>query len=161
MFPFVRAQATGSPHEIAIMRAREELIVKTCMLRATFRILPDGQWGADLTSGMIAFETSTHLVSGCIQVIGTLSPAGVWRWSWDDGAIPGRLTDHAIAVRRFGMRHSIATLIAGRVEANEAEAWDNAALAMHLSGASGVHGGRNDGSVMFMTFDDVASRTLG
>lgn len=161
MFPFVRAQATGSPYEIAIIRAREELMLKTDLLRETFNLNPEGQWGADLASGMIAFETSTHLISGCVQVVGSLSAAGIWRWAWDDGAIPGCLTGHAIAVRSFGMRHGVSALVAGRVEADEAEAWDHAALAMHLAGASGVHRGTEGGSMLFMTFDDVASRVLG
>lgn len=155
-----RLRPTSDPYELALARGREEMGIKNGILDGAFGIGSGGFWGADLEKGEIRFDMPDGIVvTAPMQVIGTLdTDAGTWLWGWNHPSVPEPLSKHAEAVRSFGLEHGVERLTTRIVEAEEKDAWDFTALALHLSGAQGAYRGPAGATLVMMTFDAVTAR---
>jgi hypothetical protein len=116
------------------------------------------RWDADLDLGVIRFSNADGFkVTGQVQVVGTYDTEdGSWLWGWDHPSVPEPLAQAAELARQFGEMHGLGRYKIRMVRCTEDHAAEFAAVALHLSGGTGVYRGPfGDASFMYMTFRDV------
>ena len=143
-----------APYSEAIAVAREEMGDKNAALAQKYQ-LDKAAWNVDQETGTIAFTVpgKKPLVAK-VQIICTYNPAdGTLLWGWANDHVQAPLKKAALALKAYGEKHGIDVMTAPKIECEEADCWDFAALALHLTSASGVYRGPTGGPLVFMTFD--------
>lgn len=160
-----RKPVEPSSYDMALARGREDIQLKTALQMSAFGLGEGGggPWAADLDAGTITLETTRGFVLNApVQVIGTLDTTNSsWLWGWDHPSVPEPQAEHARIVRDFGAAHGIDRLTTRMIEVNEGEAWDLAALALHLAGAQGAYRGPAGTTLVFMTYGTITVTRQG
>ena len=75
---------------------------------------------------------------------------------WDHPSVPPELAEHAELARAFGEAHGLPEYSNRKVECDDMRAWEFAAVAMRLGGASGTYRGQaSETACVWMTFGAV------
>lgn len=158
---FNRLFGKGKPRESSDFRqtldqSMEELRLKTEAHDGAWR-LGEADWNVDQDVGTIIFTRPDGITATCpVQIIGTYNTDdGTWLWGWEHPSVVPALQDHAKQVRAYGQKHGISRLTTQKLECEEDEAWEFAALACKLCGAQGAYRGPAGSALIFMTFGDV------
>lgn len=144
--------------ELVFARAKADIALKTDIFQHTV-----GQeafdWSVDLDKGAIEFAAASYIASAPVQVIGTYnSRDGTFLWGWDHPSIPESRRNDAKLARQFGELHGLSQYTTRKVTCTEAEAWQFAAVASYLSGATGTYRGKSGTTLIYMTFGPVTVR---
>jgi hypothetical protein len=117
----------------------------------------DERWDADLDTGRIAFTFSNGTVATAnLQIVGTYDTAdGTFLWGWDHPSVPEPLSKHAELAHVWGTENRVEDFTVRKVSCTERRAWEFAAVASRLGGASGVYRGPSGSALVFMTFGTV------
>jgi hypothetical protein len=139
-----------------VERSIEELRLKTAAHDGVWR-LGEAAWSVDQDTGVIVFKCSDGITATCpVQIIGTYNTDdGTWLWGWDHPSVVPALQDHAKQVRDYGRQHGVERLTRQKLQCDEAEAWEFAALACMLCNAQGAYRGPAGPALVFMTFGAV------
>lgn len=143
--------------ELTFARAAEEMRLKTEAAMGMWGLGQGGDWGADLETGIITFNTAKgYRVTAPLQIVGTLDTTdGSWLWGWDHPSAPPPIDAHAQLARDFGERHGLARFTTRQIAASEEDAWTFTAVACHLAGAQGGYRGPAGSTLVFMTYGTV------
>lgn len=137
-------------------RCMAELRLKSEAHAASWGLGSTDWWNLDQEDGRLIFTSEEIVAAAPAQIIGTYSTqSGTFLWAWDHPSVLPPLQEHARQVREFGERHDIAPLTTRKLECDEADAWEFAALACHLCGAQGAYRGPAGPALVFMTFGEV------
>jgi len=150
LFGRTEAQAT-------IAKSMEELRLKQATNSSVWGLGSTERWDADLEQGIIHFSGNDGtIVSAPVQVIGTLNSAdGTWLWGWDHPSVKEPLAHAAMLCRSFGERHGLRRFTERKIACSEDEAWEQTAVALHLSEGQGPYRGPAGSTLVFMTFGEI------
>ena len=136
-------------------RSMEELRLKTAAHDAAWK-LGSADWAVDQDTGLITFTVKKVTATAPAQIIGTFNTLDdTWLWGWDHPSVDEAMGEQARQLHDFGQKHGIAALTTRKLECDENEAWEFAALACHLCGAQGAYRGPAGTALVFLTFGDV------
>lgn len=116
------------------------------------------RWSVDMDEGLIRFVLPDGMhASAPVQIVGTTnSDDGSFLWGWDHPSVPPELAEHAELARAFGEAHGLPEYSNRKVECDDMRAWEFAAVAMRLGGASGTYRGQaSETASVWMTFGAV------
>ena len=116
------------------------------------------RWSVDMDEGLIRFVLPDGMhASAPVQIVGTTnSDDGSFLWGWDHPSVPPELAEHAELARAFGEAHGLPEYSNRKVECDDMRAWEFAAVAMRLGGASGTYRGQaSETACVWMTFGAV------
>ncbi len=147
----------GKEAKATIARSMEELRLKQEVNASLWGLGSTERWDADLELGIIHFGGSGGVVvSAPVQVIGTFNTEnGTWLWGWDHPSVREPLAHAARLCRDFGERHRLRRFTERKIVCSENEAWEQTAVALHLSGGEGAYRGPAGSTLVFMTFGEV------
>lgn len=147
----------GKEAQATIARSMDELRLKQKVNASLWGLGSTERWDADLEQGIIHFSgTNGVVVSAPVQVIGTFNTNdGTWLWGWDHPSVKEPLAQAARLCLDFGERHGLCRFTERKITCSESEAWEHAALALHLSGAEGAYRGPAGSTLVLMTFGEV------
>lgn len=140
-----------------LARSMEELRLKQAANSAAWGLGATERWDADLENGFIRFGGRDGInVSAPVQVIGTFNAdTETWLWGWDHPSVKPALAHAARLCRDFGARYGLRRFTERTFACSEADAWEQTALALHLSGGEGAYRGPMGAVRVFMTFGPV------
>ena len=114
------------------------------------------RWSVDMDEGLIRLCCPTAcmprpLSRSSAPPTATTDPS----WGWDHPSVPPELAEHA-ELARFGEAHGLPEYSNRKVECDDMRAWEFAAVAMRLGGASGTYRGQaSETACVWMTFGAV------
>lgn len=160
---FFGSKPAPEPPEFHTLLAQslEELRLKTAAHDGMWH-LGEADWSVNQDEGIIIFTSPNGFTAVCpVQIIGTYNTEdGTWLWGWDHPSIVPALRGHAHQVYAYGKTYKIARLTTRKLNCTEAEAWEFTALACKLCDAQGAYRGPAGATMVFMTYGQVALRTL-
>ncbi|MEL6183168.1 MAG: DUF6882 domain-containing protein [Myxococcota bacterium] len=116
------------------------------------------RWDLDQEQGVLRFSgPDGRIAEAPAQIAGSFNAAnGSWLWAWNNRSIIPELRRSAERVRQFGSERGYEPLTSPRLSVSEEEAWELAALTMHLTKAEGVYRGpASDNLFVFIVFGEV------
>jgi hypothetical protein len=118
--------------------------------------LGGGRWNIDLKTGTIIFTQENRVVTGEIQVIGTLNhEKNTFMWAWEHPSIPKDLSQDSVLVKKWGTANDLPLFIHNPVKCNETLAWEFTAIARNLAKADGAYIGRVPKKSIFVTMKNL------
>lgn len=126
---------------------------------ATWHLDEAEQWSVDMDSGLIVFQLPGGVVATApVQIVGTSnSKDGSFLWGWDHPSVPAELAEHAQLALAFGRAHGLQAYTTRKVDCDDSQAWEFAAVAMRLGEASGTYRAQaSDTAQVWMTFGQVS-----
>ncbi|NNJ27631.1 DUF6882 domain-containing protein [Alienimonas chondri] len=140
----------------------EELETKTELNKA-WGLGTFDRWDLDQQTGEIVFSNADGTTArASAQIIGSFSANdSSWLWAWDNPSIADALKADARTVKAYGEEHGIDRLTTRKWTGTEEGAWEMAAVAAKLCGATGVYRGPAGRSSVFITFGEVDVRNSG
>lgn len=119
--------------------------------------LGEAAWSVDQDTGAIVFTRAGGIMATCpVQIIGTYNMEDrTWLWGWDHPSVALPLQDHAKRVKTYGEQNRVEKLTTRKLQCDEAEAWELAALACKLCNAQGAYRGPAGTALVLMTFGEV------
>lgn len=126
---------------------------------ATWHLDEAEQWSVDMDSGLIVFQLPGGVVASApVQIVGTSnSEDGSFLWGWDHPSVPAELAEHAQLALAFGRAHGLHAYTTRKVDCDDSQAWEFAAVAMRLGEASGTYRAQaSETAHVWMTFGQVS-----
>lgn len=143
--------------QVTIEKSMAELRLKQEVNSSVWGLGSTERWDADLEQGIIFFTGNDGIiVSAPVQVIGTLNTNDeTWLWGWDHPSVKEPLAHAARLCRDFGQRNGLRRFIERKIACSESEAWEQTAVALHLSEGAGAYRGPAGSTLVFMTFGEI------
>jgi hypothetical protein len=134
----------------------EDMIVRLADAHASWGLGTAQQWDLDQRTGVITWTFADRVASAPAQIIGSHNPATEsWLWAWANTSILPEMSRDARAVRDWAVRHEQSALIAPELTADADTAATLTALAVRITGATGLYRGAGGGVVPIITFGQV------
>lgn len=143
---------------VYIAQSVEGMKAATAAHCGSWRLDQAERWSVDMDEGLIRFVLPDGMhASAPVQIVGTTnSDDGSFLWGWDHPSVPPELAEHAELARAFGEAHGLPEYSNRKVECDDMQAWEFAAVAMRLGGASGTYRGQaSETASVWMTFGAV------
>lgn len=137
--PALRAAETGWDE---LVRQSVDYTERTQQaLQERYELSKHERWNVDQDKGELVFSNAgVPAVTARFQFVGSVSlVAGTWLWSWANSSIERQLSKDMEVVRRHGEKHGFKKLTDRKWNAEEADAWEMAAIANYLLKAKGVY----------------------
>jgi len=153
LFKRLLGKGESEAFSLLVRQSEEELGLRTAAHDGAWRI-GEADWYADQEAGTIIFNRSDGIkITAPMQIVGTFNIEDqTWLWGWDHPSVLLPLRKHSQIVREYGEAHGIVRLTTRKIQSNEAEAWQFAALACKLADAQGAYCGPALPARIFMTF---------
>lgn len=151
---------TAQPFDVQafIAQSVEGMSAATSAHCATWHLDDAEQWSVDMDRASIVFQLPGGITATApVQIIGTSNSAdGSFLWGWDHPSVPAELSEHAQLALAFGRAHGLAAYTHRKVQCDDAQAWEFAAVAMRLGDASGTYRAQaSETAQVWMTFGQV------
>lgn len=135
----------------------EELRLKTSAHQAGFGLGTFERWDIDQDIGDLVFSNADGFTAVApAQIIGSYNANdGTWLWAWANPSVVEALQADALKLKAYGEEHGIEKLTKPKWSGTEDDAWEMAALAVHLCEQQGAYRGPAGSTYIFMTFGEV------
>jgi hypothetical protein len=134
----------------------EELAFQTKAHTAMWGLGSESSWKFDQESGLLTWSFPQRVVMAPAGIVGTFNETeGSWLWSWANSSISKTLKTAANLAREHGKTNDFDSLIEPRYDCDVNEAWELAALTMHLSKHQGVYKIKEGIVHVFLCFGNV------
>jgi hypothetical protein len=122
----------------------ETCIDKLKELQEKFQHDHDLEWYTDWfynqLTGLLTFSNGDVELNFRYFYVGSFSEeTKTWKWSWDNDSTLESVKKQTNIVKEFGARSGFPKLTTGSFPSDEYEAWEFAAIAVHLTGGIGVY----------------------
>jgi hypothetical protein len=147
----------GRPVELSTLLLQgEDMIVRLAEAHASWGLGTAQRWDLDQRTGIITWTFDDRVASAPAQIIGSHNPATEsWLWAWANESILPEMSRDARAIRDWAVRHGQNALIAPQLTADAETAATLTALAVRISGATGLYRGAGGGASPIITFGAV------
>lgn len=113
-------------------------------------------WFYDQATCLLTFSTGDVELNFSFFTLGSFSEkSNTWKWSWDNEHTLDRVKEQSFLVKAFGEQAKFPKLTAGLFESDEAEAWEFAAIAVHVTKAMGVYRPVSDQLKIFLIITEL------
>jgi hypothetical protein len=109
------------------------------------------QWRGEL----VFSSGGTPKVVANIQIVGTLSPKGLWTWAWANPGYLASVRQAALKTKLFGEAQGITRLFTPKWGARETDAWEMTAMTNKLADGKGAYKIPGKDAATFMIFIDL------
>jgi hypothetical protein len=120
------------------------------------------RWVLDQKDGRIVWSFDDHVASAPAQILGSWnSEVSTFVWAWDNASIADPLCETAVAVRTFGVEHSIAALTASPLDVDKTQVRDVVALAFRVGRCTGLYHPFDGRMASYIAFGEVTLEEAG
>jgi len=142
--------------EQALEKARNHLAELTAAHDRTWSI-SECDWEVDQeTAAITFFHENGTIARAPVQIVGTYdTDDGTWLWGWDHPAVDEACSRDAKKLREYGLENAVPGLTTRKIECDEDDCWDFAALAVLICNSQGAYRGPSGSTLVFMTFGEV------